>query len=387
LRYFQDHWTYLTRPGAYPGIDALRFVAISTVALYHFQFLPWGWVGVDVFFVLSGFLIGGALLDEGRERRLSFGRFYGHRALRILPLYYLFVLLSFLFKAHSRVDETTIPSVLASLTFMQTTGAYYFKWPVDPAYIPGGSWSLVVEETFYLIAPLFIWILTRITRNMWICAAVSGGVFLSGIATRLAVTAGFAPDDPNWHFASFIQFHSRYDELAVGVAAAALVRATGGQHSRWVFGVLATACAIVFLTCFLNRPDLLLRPNAMTRITMWLPTLLGLGTAAAVLAVYDHPVTAPWIIVGARLSYGLYLLHIFVLEVSSPYGGTGWLLALMTATSFQTRAVIVLMGCVVLSYLLSLLVEYPFIRMYHRSASAGHRQRYRRVGPSIAPPS
>jgi peptidoglycan/LPS O-acetylase OafA/YrhL len=213
LRYFQDHWTYLTRPGAYPGIDALRFVAISTVALYHFQFLPWGWVGVDVFFVLSGFLIGGALLDEGRERRLSFGRFYGHRALRILPLYYLFVLLSFLFKAHSRVDETTIPSVLASLTFMQTTGAYYFKWPVDPAYIPGGSWSLVVEETFYLIAPLFIWILTRITRNMWICAAVSG-------------------------------------------------------------------------------PDLLLRPNAMTRITMWLPTLLGLGTAAAVLAMIT-PGSAP----------------------------------------------------------------------------------------------
>jgi peptidoglycan/LPS O-acetylase OafA/YrhL len=138
LRYLRDHWSYLTTAGAYPGIDAMRFVAIGTVCLYHFKFLPWGWVGVDLFFVLSGFLIGGALLDQGRDSRLSFTRFYRHRALRILPVYYLFVLLSFLFKAHARIDETTGPSVLAALTFMQTTGAYYLKWPVDSAFVPGG---------------------------------------------------------------------------------------------------------------------------------------------------------------------------------------------------------------------------------------------------------
>lgn len=366
VRYLQEHWAYLTKPGAYPGVDVLRFVAIGTVCLYHFQFLPWGWVGVDVFFVLSGFLIGGALLDQAREDRLSFKRFYLHRALRILPIYYLFVLLSFLFKAHARIDETTLPSVLASLSFMQTTGAYYFKWPIDSAFVPGGSWSLVVEETFYLIAPLCIWILTRITRNMWICVAVCGAVFVSGVAARLAATAGFAPDDSNWHFASFIQFHSRYDELAAGVAAAALIRATNGHHARWLFGVLAAACTAVFLAFILNRPEFMAHPELMTRTTIWLPTLLGAGSAAAVLAIYDRPVTAPWIIVGARLSYGLYLLHIFVLEVCSPQGNTGWQLALMNATSFEARAAIVLMGCVVLSYLLSLVIEYPFIRMYRR---------------------
>jgi peptidoglycan/LPS O-acetylase OafA/YrhL len=366
MRYLKDHWTYLTRPGAYPGVDALRFTAITLVALYHFQFLQWGWVGVDIFFVLSGFLIGGALLDQGSQGRLSFGQFYRHRALRILPIYYLFVLLSFFFKAHARIDETTLPSVLASLTFMQTTGAYYFKWPIDPSYVPGGSWSLVVEETFYLIAPLFIWGLTRITRNMATCAAVCGAVFLSGIAARLVATAGFAPDDPNWHFASFIQFHSRYDELAAGVAAAAFIRATKGLHARWPFSVLASVCLIAFLTFILNRPELLLHPNTMTRATIWIPTLLGLGSAAAVLTLYDRPVTTPWIVVGARLSYGLYLLHIFVLEVASPSGGSGWLLKLMAATSFQTQATIVLIGCVALSYLLSLLVEYPFIRLYRK---------------------
>jgi peptidoglycan/LPS O-acetylase OafA/YrhL len=202
---------------------------------------------------------------------------------------------------------------------------------------------------------------------MWICAAVCGVIFVSGIVARLAATAGFAPDDPNWHFASFIQFHSRYDELAAGVAAAALIRATKGQHPRWIFGVAATACAIVFLTFILNRPEFVLHPNEMTRATIWLPTLLGLGSAAAVMAAYDRRVTAPWVIIGARLSYGLYLMHIFMLEVLSPNGGSGWQADLMLATSFQARAAIILMGCVALAYLLSLTVEYPFIRMYRRA--------------------
>jgi peptidoglycan/LPS O-acetylase OafA/YrhL len=368
LRYFKEHWSYLTTAGAYPGIDALRLAAVGLVLFFHFAFVQWGWIGVDLFFVLSGFLIGGALIDQGREDRISFTRFYGHRAMRILPIYYFFIAACFFFKKHEA--GTALPSLAAAFTFMQTTGQYYFKWPVDSSYIPGGSWTLVIEETFYVLAPLFIWLLTKVTKNAWVIAGVFGAIFLSGVPARLLATAEFNPTDPNWHFASFVQFHSRFDELAAGVCAAAIIRGSQGKHSRWFFGILAAAGAFIFWTFIHDRVDLLAQPQMMTRQTIWMPSLLAFTFACTVLAAYDFQFNAPWVIIGARLSYGLYLMHILVLELTSPIAGEGWMLAISDITSFKTRGAIMLIASVVLTYFLSITVEYPFIRMYRKPKAA-----------------
>src|SRR5215467_7181018 len=89
-----------------PGLDLLRALAIIVVVIYHAGImgfpLPnrvhrWGWIGVDLFFVLSGYLIGGQLLAElGRDQRVKFGRFYARRGLRILPAYFVILTIYFL---------------------------------------------------------------------------------------------------------------------------------------------------------------------------------------------------------------------------------------------------------------------------------------------------
>jgi peptidoglycan/LPS O-acetylase OafA/YrhL len=364
VRYFKEHWAYLTTPGIYPGLDALRFLAISLVILFHFRFVHWGWIGVDLFFVLSGFLIGGALIDQGRQDQLSFARFYGHRALRILPVYYFFIAACFFLQPHQ--PGTMWSSLAAAFTFMQSTGSYYFHWPVDSSYVPGGSWTLVIEETFYVLAPVLIWLVTRASKSLWVIFAIFLAIFLCGMPVRLAVTSGFAHDDANWHFSSFIQFHSRFDELAAGVAAAAFMRLAKDKYPRWLFGCAAVAGIFIFLAFMYDKPDLLARPQYMTRPTIWMPTLLAITFASTTLALYDFKPTAPYIVIGARLSYGLYLMHLLVMGLIAPRSDVGWLGILQNVTSHNARSVIVILGCIALTYFLSLLIEYPFIRLYRR---------------------
>src|SRR3954447_8838430 len=130
-----------------PSLDGLRGLAVLLVMASHFlagSLASIGWVGVDLFFVLSGYLITSVL----RESR-GLGRFYCRRAFRILPLYYLAVLVA----------------VLASPT-VRTTQAWYWlhgaHWlfALRPGAYVGGTfhfWSLGIEEQFYLAWPLVVW--------------------------------------------------------------------------------------------------------------------------------------------------------------------------------------------------------------------------------------
>ena len=67
LHMIRNHYRYLKKPGQYAGIDALRAIAVSAVVLFHFEIFKAGWIGVDLFFVLSGFLIGGLLLTAAER--------------------------------------------------------------------------------------------------------------------------------------------------------------------------------------------------------------------------------------------------------------------------------------------------------------------------------
>lgn len=104
----------------------------------------------------------------------------------------------------------------------------------------------------------------------------------------------------------------------------------------------------------------------MTRQTIWMPTLLAFTFASLVLATYDFKFNAPWVIIGARLSYGIYLMHILVAELTSPIAGEGWMMAIGDTFSFKARSAMIMFASIGLTYLLSLTVEYPFIRMYRK---------------------
>lgn len=370
MYYIKEHWNYLTTSGAYPGVDLLRAAAVALVILYHFQFINTGWAGVDLFFVISGFLIGGIIIDKAMAGRFSFTDFYVQRALRILPVYYFIILLCAIFKANTPIDYTALKTIISGMFFLQTTGPYFFPefFNLNAHYSVGGSWSLVVEEMFYLVAPVVLLLFVSISRrNLSLVAILVGAVVLSGILTRTYMTGDFSPEDQNWHFASFIQFHSRYDELAAGVLAAVLVRVCKDMRKQSEWWMTAAMILIaLFLFYIYNKHEFLNKPWTITRDTIWLPTLLSSAAMSLLLSSYWWKFHATPIVILARLSYPLYLVHILFLELTNPYGSQGILLWMLNSFTFQGRALLAIIACVLLTYLTSLLVEYPFIRIYKK---------------------
>jgi len=140
------------------GLDLLRASAILLVLVAHasFMFLPLthrleGWwvlghLGVELFFVLSGFLIGAILVRQASANRFGVGRFWLRRWLRTLPNYYLFLGINILI---ARWIDGSWPPAAPYAVFLQN-----FAWPQPIFFIE--SWSLAVEEIFYLVAPLLV---------------------------------------------------------------------------------------------------------------------------------------------------------------------------------------------------------------------------------------
>ncbi|WP_426783058.1 acyltransferase family protein [Pseudomonas atacamensis] len=370
MRYVKEHWGYLTDAGLFPGIDLLRSLAVAMVVLFHFKLLPFGWIGVDIFFVISGFLIGGIILDKSASGKFSFLDFYKRRALRILPVYYFVILICFFFKSTGPADWVALKSVISGMLFMHMPGPYFFPdfFVIDNSYIVGGSWSLVVEEIFYLLAPLVILLFMALARkNLKIISALLALVVLSGIWARIKMTSGFAPDDFNWYYASFVQFHSRYDELTAGVLAAALVRVIRNPRAQamwWLIG--ASFFVALFMAYILGKPNIFAKPYMNTADTIWLPTLLGLIGLTLVMGLHWLNIKSLPVIILARLSYPLYLVHIVLYETTDRYAAAGILKWMIDTFSQNGKSVIFIALAVVLSYLVSLLVEYPFIRLYKK---------------------
>jgi peptidoglycan/LPS O-acetylase OafA/YrhL len=178
-----------TRPenrAFYPALDGLRAVAFFMVFFQHYGEMPWGWAGVDLFFVLSGFLITGILFDS-RDDLHRVRNFYVRRTLRIFPLYYgvMLLILPFVYRELSWswliwpaylgnyariVGPYTTGSVLQHLADFQPV--IYTKIPgIHPITLGlGHFWSLCVEEQFYLVWPWIVfWVRDR-RKLLWICA-------------------------------------------------------------------------------------------------------------------------------------------------------------------------------------------------------------------------
>lgn len=364
MGYLREHFKFLTETGKYPGVDLLRALAVGMVILFHYRFLQFGWIGVDLFFVISGFLIGGIIIDASLAGRFSFKEFYRNRILRIIPIYYLMIVLSVWLKAGDKpFDAVAIKSIITGMFFLQTTGPYYFPdfFIVDHSFLPGGAWSLVVEEMFYLFAPLVLTVLVLLAKRrlQWVVVFLTL-IVASGYFVRWKMTNGFMPDDGNWHFVSFIQFHSRYDELAAGVLVAAIVRCS---ESLRKYSSILLFISASFLTIFLyflfSHPEFYKLPQTIARDTRWIPTVLAIGWGSALLSMYWWPVKSTLIIFIARLSYPLYLVHILIGQVADKNG-------FMVDYNQSLRDFLLIGFSLICAYILSLTVEYPFVRLYKK---------------------
>jgi peptidoglycan/LPS O-acetylase OafA/YrhL len=266
-----------------PELDGLRGMAILLVMVAHYFAVPgvgaasllngyWfrlGWTGVDLFFVLSGFLIGGILLGA-RDSPNYFKTFYARRFFRIIPVYYAWILLyavlsmvawNFLTARVGTVQKIDI-SIPAHLLFLQNFHEF-LKSTVSFWWF-SSTWSLAVEEQFYLVAPLLVRYLPR-----RILAAVLVLVTIGAPLLRYAVRTGVS--EGPW--LAYRLMPCRADSLAVGVLAALLwnnpkARAWLESHALVLYGLFAIFFAGV---SYLWRwyPDPLL-PETQTVGYTWL---------------------------------------------------------------------------------------------------------------------
>jgi peptidoglycan/LPS O-acetylase OafA/YrhL len=211
--------------GRIPALDGLRGIAILLVLLWHAGFngsFPgiWSsvfalgrltWSGVDLFFVLSGFLIGGILLDA-RDSTRYFRTFYLRRAFRILPLYGVITGL-YVFRRLLSPSASVIIPLISYPTFTQNFWmAYFATWGGTVMTV---TWSLAVEEQFYLTIPLLVRKLTK-AGLVWVLAFVVVGAPI----LRTLILLNFE----HGRFADYVLMPCRADALCLGVFAALLVR-------------------------------------------------------------------------------------------------------------------------------------------------------------------
>lgn len=177
-----------------PGLDGIRALAILLVFFLHADYVYIGWVGVQLFFVLSGFLITNILL--GMKEKFSAGdyfkKFYGRRFLRIFPLYYFYLMLMFLVTTvllsygyrinYMKLFQGQIPYGLAYIyNFFNASSAY-----TGESRLIGHLWSLSVEEQFYIFWPLILFLAPKKNLKRLLLAAV-----MIGPLFRLGITALF----------------------------------------------------------------------------------------------------------------------------------------------------------------------------------------------------
>lgn len=312
-----------------PSLDGVRGVAILLVLVRHFGLLGSdatasarlvnhisrvGWVGVDLFFVLSGFLITRILWDAKGSRRF-FATFYARRALRIFPLYY--AVLIFAYFVVPLVHREPIPVRGAWWVWLYLSnirGAMIGEILRGTPHINlGHFWSLAVEEQFYFVWPLAVFLLDR--RGLLLTCAIA---IISAFALRNGLLlAGFT------YAAPYLLTPCRMDGLAIGSAIALMTRTTEGiELCRRLARPLFVICGMGLLVLFAVRPEFeVFSDRSVQFVGMSLTPLffgamifLTIGMPAG--NFLERTFDRGWLRFFGRHAYGLYVIHQLLLGVS-----------------------------------------------------------------------
>jgi peptidoglycan/LPS O-acetylase OafA/YrhL len=316
--------------GYVPALDGLRAVAITLVVTHHaFDWPSGGWLGVDLFFVLSGFLITTLLLE--RRGRESIGHFYQRRALRLLPALVLLLMVAL------AVDQSLF-GMLAGLGYFSNllmAGGHPAELPQSFSHL----WSLAAEEQFYIVWPFVLYFAIRLGTRASFSIAAGAAIVSTVLAFVLFVVGAsgyrlfYAPD-------------TRAAPILVGCALALGLQIRPLSLRRLEIPALALVLGLVLTMDY-------------ARLSVSGPPILLFALAGAVLIVralhHDVGVSrvlslAPFVFVG-RISYSLYLWHwpLFV-----------WL---GVAGGFELLDVPVIALAVVLAIGSHYLIERPFLRL------------------------
>ena len=318
------------------GLDGLRAIAVTTVILFHLApgVLPGGYLGVDIFFVISGFLITTLLLRERASRgRVSFRAFWGRRARRLLPALALVVLASCTaaFLIGGDVLVSIGRQVLGAATFSYNWLAIanqssYFDSTTPELF--RNLWSLAVEEQFYLIWPFVIVVLVLFKRIGWRIALIAL-LALGSIAAMVAFTLSGA--DPT---RVYYGTDSHSFGLAIGALVAVIALNWSPRRLEWrrstarvlpVVGTVAVAGLLALSWYLAEDSDLVFRGGLVLVAALTALAIAGSVVPGSILGrILD---LAPLRVIGER-SYGLYLWHwpVFILVTAAVPALDPWLI-------------------------------------------------------------
>ena len=301
------------------GLDTLRALAIVFVVLHHYVLFVsdaptfgWagniGWVGVDLFFALSGYLIGNQIFSALRgDAGLSLKRFYARRFLRTLPNFYAMLALYYLWPWFRQ--DAALPDLWRFLSFTLNIG-------LEPGTLFSHAWSLCIEEQFYVALPAVAMVIAAVRGSLrWAWAAVVLTLAL-GLVARAWLWQAVVDDasSPQWAYFKYIYYASfcRLDELVAGVALALLKnyhprtwrRLTAHGNALFVAGL--AICALTFGWFLAGRYEFAVTvfgfPLLAAGFSLLIVAALSEGSVLSATRVPGAGKIALW-------SYAIYLTH------------------------------------------------------------------------------
>lgn len=351
------------------GLNTLRAFAILYVFIFHYTILSkqqpeWltsissmGWVGVDLFFVLSGFLISSQLFDEIKEtQHINLKHFFTKRFFRIIPAFLVTVALYFLFPFFR--EKEALPPLWKYLTFTQNIGLNIKDYGTF-----SHAWSLCVEEHFYLLLPLILILSLRagfFKMLSWLLPVL----FLAGFAMRIySYNSLYMPhsntDDSWMYWYRYVYYptYTRLDGLLAGVAIAALYKfrpAIWQKISR--LGNLWILIGVSILAIAFNAWDDIMEYQASVYCFPLVDIGFGFIVAGAISEKsFLYRFNSKIINHIAAISYGMYLTHKGVIHVTH---------TILPADINQSLLLLIsTIACILAATILYLLVEKPFMQL------------------------
>jgi peptidoglycan/LPS O-acetylase OafA/YrhL len=353
-----------------PGLDLLRALAIIIVVIYHAGIMGFplpgrvhrfGWIGVDIFFVLSGYLIGGQLLAPlARDQSVKLGRFFARRALRIMPAYFVVLAIYFLLPSWREYPEMAQPlwKFLLSVQNIALHGGTAFSH----------AWSLAVEDQFYLALPFLLLFVNRSPRTVIVIPCM---IVVVGIALR-AFLAFQNPAEISGvsyrGFQTWIYYPTwtRLDPLVFGVALAAIEKFRPTWWKRltdyaiwlWPPGLL-----LIVYAFWLGEGEYL-----SVAAAIWQFPLIALGMASLLVCavsprLFLRRIAIPGAAFIASIAYSAYLIQKLVIHCVAQF---------CTTHNIALTSIPALLGVEICVYvaaaILFFAIERPFLQLRHRIA-------------------
>jgi len=350
--------TYIKKLDYSKTITSLRGISVLGVLLYHskYSYFEGGFLGVDVFFVISGYLIGNIIFSQFSINEFSFKVFYKRRIRRLIPsliftLFFTYLISYFIFLPGD--FEIFEDSVIYTLFFI---GNIFF-WKTNDYFSPSTDisplshlWSLAIEEQFYLLFPLFIVVLLK---NSFIRKNIGIIVFFSALLSFVYSISNFyhlpieCPSTNCIEITTFYWLHTRGWEILVGVALNFFTpQKIFFEKKTFNIGLLLIIFSFIFVDHNLKHPGF-----------VTLPVILGTVLTIIYSSKNDdnYLSKSKLLYFLGKISYSLYLIHFPIFVVRNYFGYKTYV-----GSGFDILPIFLIGISILISYLMWLYIETPF---------------------------